>query len=141
MAFAPRTNESGIYGNSYWYNLTYNPGAKDYIWLPNCTTYAYGRSVEISGGQVTRTTIFGSHGFHNAANWYSEALWDKTTDKAQVTLGDILVWGEGGAVGSAGHVAVVERITDCLHERLPIRNTDKGQSRNKLQKVLLIWAC
>lgn len=113
MAFTPRTDESGIYDNPYWYDLTYNPGAKDYIWLPNCTTYAYGRSVEISGGQVTRTTIFGSFGFHNAANWYSEALWDKTTDKSQVALGDILVWGQGGSVtSSAGHVAVVEQITD-----------------------------
>lgn len=113
MAFTPRTTEAGIWDNPYWYDFTYNAGAQNYLWLPNCTTYAYGRSVEISGGQVTRTTIFGAHGFHNASLWYSESLWEKTTDKSQVTLGDILVWGQGGSVtSSAGHVAVVERITD-----------------------------
>lgn len=107
--FIARTNESGIYGNPYWYDHALNPGATNYIWLPNCTTYAYGRSNEISGGQIDASTIFGG-GFRNAALWYSESLWEKSPGLTDVRLGDILCWGSGGGVGSAGHVAIVEGI-------------------------------
>ena len=109
MAFTPRTNEAGIWQNPYWYNVSYNPGAQDYIWLPNCTTMAYGRAVEISGGQVDYNTIFGG-GFSNAANWYANAVWSKTPGLSDVKLGDIICFGAGGGIGSAGHVATVEGI-------------------------------
>lgn len=109
MAFTPRTTEQGIWNNPYAYDLTYNAGAKNYIWLPNCTTYAYFRSVEISGGQIDANTIFGG-GFPNAVNWYSNTVWNKSPNYNEIRLGDIVVWGVGGGVGSAGHVAVVEAI-------------------------------
>ena len=109
MTFAPRTNEAGIWQNPYWYNVSYNPGAQDYIWLPNCTTMAYGRAVEISGGQVDYNTIFGG-GFSNAANWYANAVWSKSPGLSDVKLGDIICFGAGGGIGSAGHVATVEGI-------------------------------
>lgn len=109
MAFTPRTNEAGIWQNPYWYNVSYNPGAQDYIWLPNCTTMAYGRAVEISGGQVDYNTIFGG-GFSNAANWYANAVWSKSPGLSDVKLGDIICFGAGGGIGSAGHVATVEGI-------------------------------
>lgn len=109
MSFTPRTNEVGIWDNPYAYDLTYNAGATNYIWLPNCTTYAYFRSVEISGGQVTANTIFGD-GFSNAKDWYNDALWEKSPNYTDIRLGDIVVWGAGGGVGKYGHVAVVEAI-------------------------------
>ena len=106
---SPRANENGIYNNPYWYDNTYNAGAQDYTWMANCTTYAYGRSVEIAGGQIDRNTIFGS-GFPDAKNWYNNALWTKSASKSDIREGDILCWGPGGGVGNFGHVAVVEKI-------------------------------
>lgn len=110
--FVARTTESGMYGNPYWYDLSINPGAQDHIWLPNCTTYAYGRSAEIAasgGGSVDYSTIFGG-GFNNASAWYGDSLWEKSPGLSNVLLGDVLCWGSGGGVGSPGHVAVVEGI-------------------------------
>ena len=110
--FVARTTESGIYGNAFWYTRRINPGAYNGIWLPNCTTYAYGRSAEIAargGGSVDYNTIFGG-GFGNAAGWYAASLWDTSPGMSKVLLGDILCWEIGGGVGSAGHVAVVEGI-------------------------------
>lgn len=110
--FYPRTSEAGMYGSAYWYDLGINPGAQNYIWLPNCTTYAYGRSAEIAaagGGSVDYSTIFGG-GFRNAASWYYESQWSTSSGLSNVLLGDIICWGAGGGVGSAGHVAVVEGI-------------------------------
>ena len=109
MSFTPKTDESGIWDNPYWYDYQYNRGAQNYLWLPNCTTYAYGRSVQIAGGQIDRDTIMNGT-MPNAANWYDAAVWEKSTNYNDIRLGDIVVWGSGGGVGSAGHVAVVEAI-------------------------------
>ena len=109
MAFTPRTNETGIWQNPYWYDRSYNPGAYAGIWLPNCTTMAYGRAVEISGGQVGYSTIFGG-GFRNAAQWYSEAVWSKSPGVSDLKLGDIICFGQGGGIGLEGHVATIEGI-------------------------------
>ena len=111
MTYSPRTTEAGIWDNPYWYSYTYNRGAQNYLWIPNCTTYAYGRSVEIAGGQIDRDTIMNGS-MPNAANWYDAAVWPKSPGATDVRLGDIVVWGPGGGVGAAGHVAVVEAITD-----------------------------
>lgn len=109
MAFSPRTNESGIWQNPYWYDRSYNPGAYAGIWLPNCTTMAYGRAVELSGGQVDYYTIFGG-GFSNAVNWYANTVWNKSPGLTDVRLGDIICFGPGGGIYSYGHVATVEGI-------------------------------
>ena len=111
MAFSPRTTEAGIWDNPYWYDPQYNRGAQSGLglWLPNCSTYAYGRSVQIAGGQIDRDTILNGR-MPNAADWYNAAVWEKSTNYNNIRLGDIVVWGEGGGVGNAGHVAVVEAI-------------------------------
>ena len=126
-SFAPRLTEAGIWNNPYWYDLSINPGAKDHIWLPNCTTYAYGRSAEAAsygGGTVDYNTIFGG-GFPSAANWYANTVWTKTwrdtiqnQGSSRLLLGDILCWGSGGGVGTDGHVAVVEEIIDQWNVRI-----------------------
>ena len=129
MTFQPRTNEQGIWNNPYWYDLTYNRGAKNYIWLPNCTTYAYGRSVEIANGQIDCDTILGTH-MGNASTWYNDTLWNKSPNYTDIQLGDILVWGIGGGIGAEGHVAVVEAIdSDYIYTSNSHYNID-NQTRN-----------
>lgn len=110
MAFTPRTNEYGIYNNPYWYDFDFNFGAVNPLWLPNCTTYALGRSIEIAGGQVKKYDVL-SH-MPNAANWLSATKWETSENINDIQLGDIIVWGEGGDVTSMGHVAVIEGIEE-----------------------------
>ena len=128
-SFIPRTRQTvptAMGNNPYWYDVSINPGAKDPIWLPNCTTYCYGRAAEIAaytGNTVDYNTIFGG-GFDNAKDWYSESLWPTTagsqiTSSRKLLLGDILCWGGGGSVsGTVGHVATVEEIIDSDHVKI-----------------------
>lgn len=112
MAFNPRTTEAGIWNNPFYYDSKYTKFGYDSInAMPNCTAYAYGRSVEISNGQITANTIFGGGFIGQASTWYSTSVWNKSTNANDIKVGDILCWSEGGGVGSAGHVAIVESIT------------------------------
>ena len=66
----------------------------------------------------------------NAVTWYDDALWDKSPNYQDVQLGDVLVWGAGGGIGNAGHVAVVEEITDEYVFTSNSHYNMDGQTRN-----------
>lgn len=112
MSFVPRIsttnptdmtyNGSVTEANKYWYTEEYST-ARAAICLPNCTTYAMGRSGEIAGRTVKGYDMLNSAGFPNACYWYQYALWEKGSVPK---VGAIACWGEYNSNG--GHVAVVE---------------------------------
>ena len=99
MAFKPRTNSYGIYGDRKWYSENpYYP----YVQMPNCTAYAYGRFWEICGTKPVGLPNA------NAGDWFSLA---NGYTKSQVpALGAVIVWAPSGSDGLKGHVAIVEDI-------------------------------
>ena len=103
MAYQPRIDKTGIYGNQYWYSSTYNkfyPQAQ----LPNCTCYAYGRWQELSFPAINIGL-----GDGNAQNWYPNTLNNGLLVCSQTpALGAIACWTR--ADGGRGHVGVVEII-------------------------------
>ena len=118
MAFYPRLSGSDL-GSLDYYNYSY-PGHAFTIPLPNCTTYAYGRSMEIAaqnGGDWNTIQHYnnpywwnGQSTFGNAETWFQAAinagLWQTGSSPA---LGAIACW-SGNNLGLGGHVAVVEEI-------------------------------
>lgn len=110
MAFVPRLTSQGIRGNRYWYSSlnTFYPNNP----LPNCTCYAYGRWLEIAGGDVTKLAglFTKSYGSRNGGNWY-RASPSLQAGIANPQLGDIACWGFSDYRRNGwGHVAVVEEI-------------------------------
>lgn len=119
MAFTPRTTSYGM-KSSIYYHYVYN-GRTFNIPLPNCCTYAYGRTMELNckvNGRdwyaMNDTTSAGNWwqarcAYGNARYWYSQAqsagLWtvSRTPD-----LGAIACFNDNN--GDGGHVAVVEGI-------------------------------
>ena len=101
MAYTPRLNKSGMANSPYWYSSA-NPYYNSAYQLPNCTTYAYGRWLEL--GYSTQYL-----GRGDAQQWYPN-----TKDIGQLVcsqiprLGAIACWRRGD--GKRGHVGVVERI-------------------------------
>lgn len=95
--------------NKWYYDSTINPGATNALCLPNCTTYASGRSSEIAGHSV-RYEMFSWGGFGNAQNWYSDTSWEKSPYYGVSSLrqGDIIVWNIPNI--NSGHVSVVEYV-------------------------------
>lgn len=95
--------------NKWWYDSSINPGATNNLCLPNCTTYASGRSSEIAGHSV-RYEMFSWGGFGNAQNWYGDTSWEKEPYYGISSLrqGDIIVWNIPNI--NSGHVAVVEYV-------------------------------
>lgn len=116
MAFTPRTSKYSPsdmcwYGsvsgsNKYWYSSEYNTVANN-LCLPNCTTYAWGRSQEIAGFSFGKNTVFPNNtNFPEASNWYNNATWEKgSTPK----LGAVACW------NGSNHVAVVEKIDGGIY--------------------------
>lgn len=103
VAFTPRLTGDGIRGNQWWYSGL-NPfyAASLDLQLPNCTTYAYGRLLEIN------------HGINIGLPRNSAELWYELTTNLQhgqtPKLGAIICWNAQNIGG--GHVAVVEQIHD-----------------------------
>lgn len=90
--------------NRWWYENTFNAGATSAVCLPNCTTYAQGRSGEIADKSCRDYEIMDRTGFPDASDWFSNAKWETgQTPK----LGAIACWTDNGN-GWGGHVAVVE---------------------------------
>lgn len=102
--FCPRYSKEGMLNNPYWYDDSYNPGAKSYdSKLPNCTCYASGRFSSLNGKNM-RNIMNGRTGFGNAKEWYAQTYLDKgPTPK----LGSIACFD-----GTLGHVAIVESINE-----------------------------
>lgn len=97
--------------NRWWYENTLNAGATASLCLPNCTTYAIGRSSEIANKSCRDNEILNRAGFPNASGWFSVAKW-ATGQTPKV--GAIACWTDNGN-DWGGHVAVVEA-TDGTNE-------------------------
>ena len=97
--FTPRLTKEGMLNNPLWYSSEYNFSGES-LKLPNCTCYCLGRSSEIAGRNVKREMF--PDLIPNATNWYSYCKWEHGTEPK---LGAIAVW-----AGTAGHVAIVEKI-------------------------------
>ncbi len=101
-----------------WYKYVY--GTRTFnVPLPNCTTYAYGRTMEQYFQQgrdlSVRTNSYNPYWWNSTGSHYGDAqTWFESTvntwEKGFVPkLGAIACW---GANGLGGHVAIVERIND-----------------------------
>lgn len=103
--FTPRLNDTGIEGSFYWYSQ--NPFYQSGYGLPNCTCYAWGRFWEIGdpeGTGANRPALPTG----DAGNWYANAGdYDRGTAPK---LGAVICWSDND--GGAGHVAIVEQISD-----------------------------
>jgi len=89
--------------NKYWYTTEYSTSNTE-LCLPNCTTYAMGRSGEIAGKSVKGYDMLNRSGFGSAATWYDDALWEKGSVPK---IGAIACWDSYN--GNGGHVAIVEQ--------------------------------
>lgn len=99
--FIPRLSEDGILNNPYWYkdNIYYQSG----YGMPNCTCYALGRWYEIQGS----AKAFNFPGYWDGMEWYQMcADAGYQTSKTVPMVGACMSWTHG----TAGHVAIVERI-------------------------------
>jgi surface antigen len=100
--FTPRTTQPPSSDRRYFSND--NPFHRAGFGMPNCTTYAWGRAHEILGRAPTLNTgnarfwFSNNGGFPNANDRYPRGQSPR--------LGAIAVWNNG----TAGHVAVVERV-------------------------------
>ena len=124
MAFTPRTSKYSptdmVYydsvneNNKYWYTSEYSTNSPN-ICLPNCTTYAMGRSGEIAKKSVMGFDMLNQAGYSDAKWWYGNALWKKTQTP---TVGAVACWydphdSEDTAYWG-GHVAIVEETDGTL---------------------------
>ena len=114
MAFTPRTSVTNPTdlrwhgeindANKYYYDYdNYNAGAQNGLYMPNCTTYAFGRASEIAGRSCRNYTILNRNGFGEASTWLSTALWETGSTPE---LGAIAVW------VASNHVAIVEAMSN-----------------------------
>lgn len=133
MAYVPRLSSATptrMEGNPYWYSSLNGYYARGYG-LPNCTCYAYGRAIELNGGQI----VPGLAPRGNAGQWYnnSDVSLRAGTDAWNVQLGDILVWYSPSGT-YAGHVAVVE-VIDRTASRPYIKISQSGYVKRPLSKA------
>lgn len=104
--FSERLSSAGMKNNKFWYDANYNKGAKSAgTMLPNCTTYAMGRSEEIAGQAVKVFPNISVGGFYDAKEWYDKSDW---VGSNQPVVGGILCW--GASTDKYGHVAICERV-------------------------------
>lgn len=136
MAFTPRLTSAGMSSSATYYRYIYGT-TTPVIPLPNCTFYAYSRTMEIAiaynGGDWSNVQHYsnpywytGQSTYRDAEHWFSEAqasgLWSVgSTPK----LGAIACWG-GDILGRGGHVAIVEEIN--ADGTVTLSNSDYGGS-------------
>lgn len=126
MAFSPRTTSDGIRYSNYYYYMYNGHAISTRNQMPNCTAYAYGRTMELcckvngrdwyamnadtSAGNWYRPTC----AFNNARFWYqtavNEGLWSvsRTPQLGAIACFNNKVLPSGDDDG--GHVAIVEAI-------------------------------
>ena len=102
MAFTPRLNSYGIYGDSKWYSAQ-NPYFP-YFQMPNCTAYAYGRFWELTG---QRPVGLCGGGTGNGGEWFT--MTSAYTKSNTPVVGSIICCNDPNGQ-NAGHVAIVEAV-------------------------------
>lgn len=111
MAFTPRLNSYGIYGDSKWYSAQ-NPYFP-YFQMPNCTAYAYGRFWELTG---QRPVGLCGGGTGNGGEWFT--MTSAYTKSNTPVVGSIICWNDPNG-NNAGHVAVVEAV-DTINNTITV---------------------
>ena len=111
MAFTPRLNSLGMFGNLHWYT-TNNPYYPTYG-MPNCTCYAWGRFWEI--GDPLSIGIHKPNSSDLPGGWSGGYWWREVNKSVYQTgsepaLGAIICFWDNN--GGDGHVAVVEQINN-----------------------------
>lgn len=101
--YTARLTDSGMDGSKYWYSDT-NPFTASGFGLPNCTCYAWGRWWEIWEGNGV--TALPDLPLGDGGTWFSETTYS-TGDTPK--LGAVACFSDMS--GGAGHVAIVEEIT------------------------------
>ena len=108
--FLARLSKDGISSSIYNLNDEYTTSNKG-IALPNCTTYVFYRSAEISGQSVKQgysdNPMLSRNGWGNAKDFYKDARWSVGSVPK---VGAICCWGSDS--DQYGHVAVVEEVID-----------------------------
>ena len=99
--FVARKTSIGMSGNKWWYSSLNPFYPNPTLRLPNCTTYAYGRLLEINNG-VNVGLPTGP-----AGTWYERTTTIAKTEALEPKLGAVICFSKAGA---DGHVAVVEEI-------------------------------
>lgn len=118
--FSPRLNYNGTdtldyytSANPFYTAYEYNPdtGVYEWLWMPNCTAYAFGRFNELA--QEHNLNYRWPTG--NGDSWYAAAP-GKGLLRGQVpALGAAMCWSYPSDPDAGGHVAIVEQlITDSL---------------------------
>lgn len=109
MAYVPRMSSVGLTTLAY-YNRPPNPFTPLRIHA-NCTTYAYGRWLEIANGDTSKFGgLFGSPvGSRWGGAWYAASP-TLQAGKRNPQQGDIMCWRYGDRNPYDGHVAVVEKV-------------------------------
>jgi len=100
-SFVKRTTSDGMYGNKWWYSSSNKFYPNPTLRLPNCTTYAYGRLLEINNGVNVGLPT------GDAGEWYERTTAIEKTEALEPKLGAVICFSKAGA---DGHVAVVEDI-------------------------------
>lgn len=115
-SFYPRLDYSGTdtldfytTANPFFTSYEWNPNTQEYewLWLPNCTSYAFGRWNELANEHNYNTRW----PLGNGETWYSSCQSKGyPVSPTQPLLGDAMCWRyTDGRVG--GHVAIIEDIT------------------------------
>lgn len=110
--FTPRLNTDGIlYGERFarfYWDHDLNPYASSSYCMANCTTYAYGRALEIGGPAPLQPGVYPS-----AFRWHAYLANGWTAipyDPRNVEPGDIIQYGDTYKGIAGHHVAFVERV-------------------------------
>lgn len=108
--FLKRLSKDGISNSKYWNTAEYSTET-DGLKLPNCTTYAIGRSGEIAGNSIKQgyceNPMLSRAGYGHAKSFYRDAHWSVGTVPK---VGAVCCWGSDS--DQYGHVAVVEEVID-----------------------------
>ena len=113
--FTPRLNYNGTdtldyytTANPFYTAYEYNPdtGVYEWLWMPNCTAYAFGRFNELA--QEHNLNYRWPTG--NGDSWYAAAP-GKGLQRGQVpALGAAMCWSYTNDPDAGGHVAIIERM-------------------------------
>lgn len=134
MTFTPRLTSSGMSSSNTYYKYIYGTTYPN-VPLPNCTFYAYSRTMEFSindyGGSWSNIAHYsnpywftGQSTYPMAENWFQTAINSGLWQTGSVPkLGAIACW-SGTELGKGGHVAVVEEINP--DNTVTLSNSDYG---------------
>lgn len=113
MIFTPRLDYTGTdtldyytTANPFYYAYDYDYDPPQYLWMPNCTAYAYGRWQELDQNH-NLTPYLWPRG--NGEDWWDEAPGLGLQRGQTPSIGAAMCWSyTDGSVG--GHVAVIEKL-------------------------------